>query len=178
MFGASYQQSWKNEKISKQWETVPVEETASTTQAPVAQNSGLGTLIGSKLSEAEPVQSQAKSVLVQAAPVFFQPQPVPVQPVVLPSGPYVIQQQTITQTGETIIENLIGGIPFDCTIRPTGHWRDSKYCDIFHACVFGSQRKTYSCAFVGEHTYFDDVTKRCEFVRSNPAACATSIFYH
>lgn len=83
--------------------------------------------------------------------------PVPVLP---PGAVYPIQQPTITNTGETIIENLIGGIPFDCRGKPTGHWRDHRFCDVFHACVFGIQRKTYSCPFVGERTYFDEISRR------------------
>ena len=94
-----------------------------------------------------------------------------------PSGPYPIQQPTITNTGETIMENLLAGLPFNCVGLPTGHHRDSKYCNIFHACVYGQQRKTYLCPFVGEHTYFDEVTRRCEFVRNNPSVCASSVFY-
>ena len=51
-------------------------------------------------------------------------------------------------------------IPFNCLGRPTGHYRDSRFADIFHACVYGSQRKTYACPIVGERTYFDEITKR------------------
>lgn len=92
--------------------------------------------------------------------------------------PFAIQQPTITSTGEIIIENLLGGIPFNCLGRPTGHFRDTNYCDVFHACVHGQQRKTYSCPFVGEAQYFDDVTRRCEFVRNNPLGCSTRVFFH
>lgn len=91
--------------------------------------------------------------------------------------PYPIKQETYTNTGEKIIENLIGGIPFDCTTKPTGHWRDANYCDIFHACVYGQRRKTYVCPIVGERTYFDEVTKKCEFINQNPVACSTNQFY-
>jgi hypothetical protein len=99
-------------------------------------------------------------------------------PAPLPYGAYPIQQPTITNTGETIIENLVGGIPFDCHGKPTGHYRDYKYCDIFHACVYGSQRKTYSCPYVGERTFFDEYTKRCEFVYKNPSGCGMNNYYH
>jgi hypothetical protein len=81
-------------------------------------------------------------------------------PSILPQGAYPIHQPTITNTGETIIENLVGGISFDCRGRTTGHWRDGKYCDIFHACVFGIQRKTYVCPYVGERTYYDEQSRR------------------
>ena len=90
------------------------------------------------------------------------PAPLPPHPIhgVRPGG-FPIQQPTITNTGETIIETLVGGIPFDCSGRPSGHWRDGKFCDIFHACVFGYQRKTYACPFsYGERTYFSEITRR------------------
>ncbi|CAF0728384.1 unnamed protein product [Brachionus calyciflorus] len=169
LIGSSFQQSSMEEKIEKQLETEPV---------PVQTTPAIPTSSKPKISELETVQSKAKIAQIQPVPVFFQAESVPVQPVIAPVGPYVIQQQTITNTGETIIENLIGGVLFDCRTRPTGHWRDSNYCDIFHACVFGSQKKSYACPFVGERTYFDEVTRRCEFVRSNPQACLNSIFYH
>ena len=89
------------------------------------------------------------------------PPPPPVPPQILPgNGPFAIQQPGISNTGEAIIENLVGGIPFDCRGRPTGHFRDTRFCDIFHACVFGSQRKTYACPIVGERTYYDEITRR------------------
>ncbi len=102
--------------------------------------------------------------------------PVPIVPV--PIAPFPIQQPGVSSLGEPIIENLIGGVPFDCRGKPTGHIRDHRFCDIFHACVFGSQRKTYACPFVGERTYFDEVTKRCEFYRHNPLGCALNAYYH
>lgn len=109
------------------------------------------------------------------------PLPLPAQPalvaVQLPK-PFAIQQPTLTSTGEIIMENLLGGVPFNCLGKPTGHFRDTNYCDVFHACVHGQQRKTYSCPFVGEAQYFDDVTRRCEFVRNNPLGCSTRVFLH
>jgi hypothetical protein len=57
-------------------------------------------------------------------------------------------------------EELVTGIPFDCRNKANGHWRDGKFCDVFHACISGEQRKTYSCAQVGDRNYFDEVTKR------------------
>lgn len=89
----------------------------------------------------------------------------------LPSIPYPIQQKTMTSSGEVIIENLIGGLRFNCANKPTGHYRDSFFCDVFHACVHGQQKKTYSCPFVGEFVYFDDRSRRCEFVRNFPFGC-------
>ncbi|CAF0833475.1 unnamed protein product [Brachionus calyciflorus] len=90
--------------------------------------------------------------------------------------PYSIQQQTFTPSGQIITENLIGGIPFNCLNKPTGHFRDSFFCDVFHACVYGQQRKTYSCPYVGELLYFDDYTKKCEFIRNNPYGCLQNNF--
>lgn len=92
--------------------------------------------------------------------------------------PYPIQLPTITSTGEIIIENLIGGISFDCSDKKTGHYQDTNYCDIFHACVHREQRKTYSCPFVGGKLYFDELTRKCEFVQSNPLGCLTNIFFN
>lgn len=57
-------------------------------------------------------------------------------------------------------DDVVNGIPFDCRNKQNGHWRDSRYCDVFHACISGEQRKTYTCAQVGDRTYFDEVTKR------------------
>ncbi|CAF1025316.1 unnamed protein product [Brachionus calyciflorus] len=94
----------------------------------------------------------------------------------LPYNPFPIQQQTQTSSGEIITENLIGGLPFNCLNKPTGHFRDSFFCDVFHACVYGQQRKTYSCPFVGELVYFDDRTRKCEFIRNNPYGCIQNNF--
>ena len=109
---------------------------------------------------------QPNTIVVAPGPVVSSAiQPVPV-------GAFPIQQPVVSTQGEIIIENTIGGIPFDCRGRPTGHWRDTRFCDIFHACVHGYQRKTYACPIVGERTYFDEVTKRCEFVSRNPLVCS------
>jgi hypothetical protein len=61
-------------------------------------------------------------------------------------------------------EELVSGIPFDCRGRPNGHWRDQRYCDVFHACISGEQKKTYSCAQLGERIYFDETTRRWKFL--------------
>jgi hypothetical protein len=109
------------------------------------------------------------------AQVVIAPVPAPVVPVV-PVGPYPVQQPIVSAQGDVIVENTIGGIPFDCRGRPTGHWRDTRFCDIFHACVHGYQRKTYACPIVGERTYFDEITKRCEFISKNPLGCTVNVF--
>ena len=57
-------------------------------------------------------------------------------------------------------EELVTGIPFDCRRKSNGHWKDTRYCDVFHACIGGEQKKTYSCAQLGERIYFDETTKR------------------
>lgn len=57
-------------------------------------------------------------------------------------------------------EELVSGIPFDCRRKPNGHWKDTRYCDVFHACIGGEQKKTYSCAQLGERIYFDENTRR------------------
>lgn len=57
-------------------------------------------------------------------------------------------------------EELISGIKFDCRAKSNGHWRDYRYCDVFHACISNEQKKTYSCAQLGERIYFNETTKR------------------
>lgn len=74
-------------------------------------------------------------------------------------------------------EELINGILFDCTGKPNGHYRDYIYCDIFHACISNERKKTYSCAHMGQRTYFDDTTKRCEFLSNKPSVCLHNLFY-
>jgi len=119
--------------------------------------------------------------IIYNSPVVVAPAPAPVAvPVVpvapVPAGPYPIQTPVVSAQGELIVESTIGGIPFDCRGRPTGHWRDTRFCDIFHACVHGYQRKTYACPIVGERTYFDEITKKCEFISKNPLGCTVNVF--
>ena len=45
-------------------------------------------------------------------------------------APFPIQQPVLSYTGEVIIENTLGGVSFDCRFKPTGHWRDDKFCDV------------------------------------------------
>ena len=68
--------------------------------------------------------------------------------------------QSQNQGGITLPENLITGISFDCTGKPTGPNGDPKYCDIFHACVYGQQQKTYACPQIGDRFFFDKATQR------------------
>lgn len=51
-------------------------------------------------------------------------------------------------------------VPFDCKGRIDGHWRDVRYCDVFHACLAGEQKRSYACNQVGERFYFDDATQK------------------
>jgi hypothetical protein len=51
-------------------------------------------------------------------------------------------------------------VPFDCKGRLDGHWRDIRYCDVFHACIAGEQKRSYACYQVGERFYFDDVSQK------------------
>jgi predicted heme/steroid binding protein len=51
-------------------------------------------------------------------------------------------------------------VVFDCKGRLDGHWRDGRYCDIFHACLAGEQKRSYGCNQVGERFYFDDATQK------------------
>jgi hypothetical protein len=54
----------------------------------------------------------------------------------------------------------IANVPFDCKGRLDGHWRDARYCDIFHACIAGIQKRSYACYQFGERFYFDDSTQK------------------
>ncbi|CAF0988220.1 unnamed protein product [Brachionus calyciflorus] len=179
----SHQEPWKNDKIVKVWEHQQQQQQLQQQQQQQLQQQQLQQQQqqqGNAFNFESAQNSQLKGEFFQN---FQNAQPqagAPVVPVVQnaqANGPFPIQQQTITNTGEKIVENLIGGIQFDCATRPTGHWRDGKFCDIFHACVHGQQRKTYVCPIVGERTYFDEVTKRCEFLNQNQSACTTNSFY-
>jgi hypothetical protein len=183
----SHQQFWKNDKAVKQWQQLLPQNGLGEVnankpeQATQQQSAQQGSQVAgqSQYLEREP-QPQFGSYLPPSYPgvQVLPPQPAPlpapapygpiVPPVgpavgpavIVPSGPFAIQQPAIGATGEIIIENLVGGIPFNCLGRPTGHYRDSRFADIFHACVYGSQRKTYACPIVGERTYFDEITRR------------------
>jgi hypothetical protein len=74
-------------------------------------------------------------------------------------------------------EELVSGIPFDCRGKLNGHWKDTRYCDVFHACIGGEQKKTYSCAQLGERIYFDETTRRCEFLKNNPMGCMMNNYF-
>ncbi|RMZ92813.1 hypothetical protein BpHYR1_016676 [Brachionus plicatilis] len=71
----------------------------------------------------------------------------------------------------TLNEQTITGIYFDCSNKPTGPNKDNQYCDIYHACVFGKQQKTYVCAHNGEPFYYDENTQKCEFSSKNHSGC-------
>ena len=64
------------------------------------------------------------------------------------------------QNGVNLPESLITGISFDCTGKQTGPNKDPQYCDVFHACVYGKQQKTYACPQIGDRFYFDQATQR------------------
>ena len=51
-------------------------------------------------------------------------------------------------------------VPFDCKGRIDGHWRDTRYCDVFHACIAGEQKRSYACFQVAERFYFDDASQK------------------
>lgn len=74
-------------------------------------------------------------------------------------------------------ELLISGIPFDCSGKPTGFYKDTKYCDIFHVCVSFQQRKTYGCPQLGAQFYYDETLKMCEFRARNPTGCLLNNYY-
>lgn len=75
-------------------------------------------------------------------------------------------------------ENLIYGVSFDCTGKPTGFYKDPKYCDLIHVCVGSKQKKTYPCPQVGgDKFYYDESTRRCEAAASNPNGCPANQYY-
>lgn len=57
-------------------------------------------------------------------------------------------------------QKVVVNVPFDCKGRLDGHWRDIRYCDIFHACLAGEQKRSYGCNQIGEKFYFDDSTQK------------------
>ena len=57
-------------------------------------------------------------------------------------------------------QKVVVNVPFDCKGRLDGHWRDTRYCDIFHACIAGEQKRSYGCYQVGDRFYFDDATQK------------------
>ena len=135
-------------------------------------------IIQQQIFQAKPVLSpQPVQPILSSQPVI-QPKPVlPPQPVVLPqpvlspqpvlpspaiveNRPFAIQKPVLSHTGQIILENTVGGIEFDCSFLPSGHFRDSQFCDVYHACVHGFKRKTYTCPIVGKRTYFDERTQR------------------
>ena len=107
-----------------------------------------------------PVYNQPPAVAYPPVPVVA---PAPLPPVVAPAVVAYqygvpVQQPVLSSTGDLILETVIYGIPFNCIGKPSGHYRDTQFIDIFHACVHGYQRKTYVCPVVGERTYFDEKT--------------------
>jgi hypothetical protein len=57
-------------------------------------------------------------------------------------------------------QKIVVNVPFDCKGRIDGHWRDVRYCDIFHACIAGEQKRSYGCNQIGERFYFDDASQK------------------
>ena len=57
-------------------------------------------------------------------------------------------------------QKVIVNVPYDCKGRIDGHWRDTRYCDVFHACIAGEQKRSYACTQIQEQFYFDDATQK------------------
>ena len=57
-------------------------------------------------------------------------------------------------------QKVIVNVPFDCKGRIDGHWRDVRYCDVFHACIAGEQKRSYGCNQISERFYFDDASQK------------------
>lgn len=60
----------------------------------------------------------------------------------------------------TFSQQVLTNLPFDCKNCIDGFYRDLTYCDVFHACVAGEQKRTYGCPQVGERFYFDGATQK------------------
>ncbi|CAF1471049.1 unnamed protein product [Adineta steineri] len=74
-------------------------------------------------------------------------------------------------------QKIVVNVPFDCKGRIDGHWRDTRYCDIFHACLAGEQKRSYGCNQIGERFYFDDATQKCEFASRNSNGCQSNQYH-
>lgn len=57
-------------------------------------------------------------------------------------------------------QQVLTNIQFDCTGRLGGHYRDGRYCDVFHGCIAGVQKISYGCPQVEERFYFDDASQK------------------
>ncbi|UJR18059.1 hypothetical protein I4U23_004959 [Adineta vaga] len=77
----------------------------------------------------------------------------------------------------TINQSVLTNVPFECRGRLDGFWRDLRYCDVFHACVAGEQKRSYGCPQVGERFYFDDKTQRCEFASKDASGCQGNQYF-
>lgn len=66
----------------------------------------------------------------------------------------------LPQATQTPVVNDLQSIKFDCTGKPTGPNKDPKYCDVYHACVFGKQSKVYACDQLGDRFYYDEILQR------------------
>ncbi|CAF1109060.1 unnamed protein product [Adineta ricciae] len=74
-------------------------------------------------------------------------------------------------------QKVVVNVPFDCKGRIDGHWRDTRYCDVFHACIAGEQKRSYGCNQIGERFYFDDASQKCEFASRNLNGCQSNQYY-
>ncbi|CAF3242334.1 unnamed protein product [Rotaria sp. Silwood2] len=74
-------------------------------------------------------------------------------------------------------QKVIVNVPFDCKGHIDGHWRDLRYCDVFHACLAGEQKRSYGCNQIGERFYFDDTSQKCEFASRNLNGCQSNQYF-
>ncbi|CAF1120672.1 unnamed protein product [Rotaria sordida] len=77
----------------------------------------------------------------------------------------------------TLNQQVLTDIPFDCKGRLDGFWSDLRYCDVFHACIAGEQKRSYGCPQVGERFYFDEKTQICDFASNKTGGCPTNEYY-
>ena len=108
----------------------------------------------------QPQQQQQQQQQSQQQPLFQKQQQQQQQSMFQQQLQTNILANNLPQEITNIGEEIVSGIMFDCKGKINGHWRDHRYCDVFHACISNEQRKTYSCAQIGERVYFDEASKR------------------
>jgi hypothetical protein len=136
MFDKSIQVNWKIYKFNRQFDASRYGYNNNNFNSMMNFAGGYGNPI-------PPVSSSS-----QAPPTTFQ----------IPTTTQVFTHPPVQTTSQP--EILINGITFDCTNKPTGPNKDTRYCDIFHACVYGQQQKTYGCPQNGGRFYYDENTKK------------------
>lgn len=134
---ASAEFYWKDNKIVRQSELV--------NDAALLKDNTMGTTLGGTVvAAAQTTSNSLNSYVIGGVEKQF----AVVTPASVISG--VVQQ----------VVDPLQSIKFDCSGKPTGPNKDPKYCDVYHACVFGKQSKVYACEQMGERFYYDENLQR------------------